>query len=166
MIQKLSQNIKKLTKHDFIISGKRFQIKQPPVLTIKNQTKVTEIIVKVGVSQLNMKEFLRSMINENIIENTNFCELSDSAAGMSHLSKYKPANSMSSGLSSHYGLGLRQGRRAKDNMYEDIGSSPDAKMSRASLGGPISNFDGSSIGSSGSQQLKLTGLSGLKLQST
>ena len=150
-MKKLHHNIKKLTKHDFIIAGKRFQIKQPPVLTINNQTKVTEVIVKVGVSSLNLKEFLRSLINESIIENSNCCELSDSAAGTSQFSKYKPANSMSSGLSSHYGMGLRQGRRAKDNVYEDIGSSPDAKMSRASLGGQISNFDGSSIGSSGSQ---------------
>jgi hypothetical protein len=34
------------------------------VLTINDSTKVTDIIVKVGVSSQNMKEFLMSIINE------------------------------------------------------------------------------------------------------
>ena len=61
---KLIQQVKKLSLHDYIVQGKRFQIKQPPVLTINDSTKVTDIIVKVGVSSQNMKEFLMSIINE------------------------------------------------------------------------------------------------------
>lgn len=48
---KPSISVKKLSQHDFIIQGKRFQIKQPPVLTINAQTRLQDIIVKVGVSQ-------------------------------------------------------------------------------------------------------------------
>lgn len=61
--------VKKLSHHDFIVQGKRFQIKQPPVLTIKNNTRVVDIIVKVGVSQQNLKEFLQSVINEVVQAN-------------------------------------------------------------------------------------------------
>lgn len=62
-------SVKKLSIHDFIVQGKRFQIKQPPVLTINNNTRVSDIIVKVGVSQQNLKEFLQSIINEVVQSN-------------------------------------------------------------------------------------------------
>lgn len=139
------------------------------MLTINHQTKVTEIIVKVGVSSLNLKEFLLTIINDNIVEQMHNCDLSNSEAGTSQFSKFRAGSAVSSGGSSHYGLGLQKIRaRIRENAYEDIGSSPDTKMSRASNGAQTSNFDQSSVGSFGNSkpQLKLGGLTGLKLQST
>lgn len=120
------------------------------------------------MSSLNLKEFLLNIINDHIVEQMHNCDLSNSEAGTSHFSKFKAGSALSAG-SSHYGLGLQKIRsRIRENAYEDIGSSPDTKMSRASNGAQTSNFDQSSVGSFGNSnpQLKLGGLTGLKLQST
>lgn len=39
------------------------------MLTINNKTRVVDIIVKVDVSQMNLKEFWYSVINEAILNN-------------------------------------------------------------------------------------------------
>ena len=114
--------IKKLSKHDFIISGKRFQIKTPPVLTISNSTQISEIVVKVGISPLNFKEFLLSIINEKLqlligsSENPDGDQLSDAVT--SQYSRLRFGSNVSSnytGTGSLYGLGLGIKKNANKN---------------------------------------------------
>jgi len=135
-----------------MVGGRRLQIKQPPVAAINLHTKPTEIIVKVGVSSLNLTEFLLSCINEELAEaayGKASCGMSNSDAGRSQLSR-GGASAFSHGLSSHYGKGLAKMRQPLRALQGACLGSPDGKLSRQGTGAPASNWDQSSIGSSGS----------------
>ena len=52
------QKVKRLSPYDYQVCGKRFAIKQPPILSINNKTLLQYILVKSGVSTLTLKDFL------------------------------------------------------------------------------------------------------------
>lgn len=86
-------------------------------MTINNNTKVTEIIIKVGVSSINFKEFLISIINENVTTSQIVMENASS-----DYSKLKFGSGLSSGMSSLYGLnlgGLKKIQKNKENIDSD-----------------------------------------------
>ena len=76
------------------------------MLTINDRTQIGEIIVKVGMSTQNLREFLLSIMNETInqhVSSKNAC--GSSMSGVS--GGYGPASSIMSGGLSVYALGLK-----------------------------------------------------------